>query len=129
MTKFVKLNIARIALLGWTLMFSVSSHAQQDDGLVGMLQRFGAVLTEGANLAIIFSYLAGIVCFIMAFLVFRSMSNQQGRNEPGKVIGLVCLFLAGIGLVYLGSTIEVGGETAFGGSGNALDGQGTLNLN
>lgn len=129
MINTIKRNVARIALLAWSLMFSAMTYAQEGDGLVGMLQRFGAVLTEGANLAIIFSYLAGIICFIMAFLVFRSMSNQQGRNEPGKIVGLVCLFIAGVGLVYLGSTIETGAETAFGGNGNALDGQGTLNLN
>lgn len=101
------------------LMVASNSHAA--DGLVGILENVGKVAQAGGQATVYIAMAAGIIFGFISFLILKSMGGQGASQQPGKVSGLVTTFIAAVFLIYYGATLEVGGETIFGGSNGTAD--------
>ncbi|WP_019025528.1 MULTISPECIES: hypothetical protein [unclassified Thioalkalivibrio] len=94
-------------------------------GLVGIFNNLIELFQGLGMAAVALAFVVGIIFFVIGFFTLKSMGGR-GAQEPGKLGLVVVYFAAGVGLIYLGYMIQVGGDTMFGGdqsqSGSIEDG-------
>jgi hypothetical protein len=113
--KTMKTMYKKITATLFLLMFASSAWAVDDDtGLVGVLTRLKNLFKVSGEALVIFGYVGGLFMLVVCFLMFKRLDASSSPGEqPAKASGIVFSFVAGIGLLYLGSVAQTGGETFF----------------
>lgn len=110
-------------------VFIATPMAAQAAGLADVFKNILEVVEPGVILLSAICYLAGAGLIAWSFFTLRSLGGQQARQEPGKFAGIVAAFVAGVGLVYLPTSIETAGDTVYQGQQESQGQDGSLDLN
>jgi hypothetical protein len=104
-------------LMVFTLFATLSTNAHAasgtDTGLIKVLKNLMELFKVGGETIIVGAFAMGLASVSYGFYLFRSAGEPNGQNK-GVYFQIVLFFVAGAGLLYLGTMGVLAGQTLLG---------------